>query len=46
MDEDKRLAGNKKFSEVLRKLKQACDEDKSGGYKRISSQHREGAVVQ
>jgi len=43
--EDERLAGNGEFSEVLRKLKQACDEDKSGEYQRILSHHRDSKVV-
>ena len=44
MDEDKRLAGNKVFTKVLKELKQACDENKSGEYERILSQHRDGKI--
>ena len=44
MDEDKRLAGNKEFSAVLKKLKQACDKDTTGKYQRILNQHRDGKV--
>ena len=43
--EDKRLAGNKDFRVILRKLKQACDDDKTGEFKRIMSKSRESKVV-
>ena len=41
MDEDKRLAGSKEFTDVLRKLKKACDKDTTGNYQRILNQHRD-----
>jgi hypothetical protein len=43
--EDERLAGNKELDNVLKKLKQACKEDKTGEYERILKQSREGKVV-
>lgn len=43
--EDERLAGDKEFNEVVEKLKQACDEDKTGEYQRILEQSREGKVI-
>lgn len=42
--EDERLAGDKELDSILRKLKQACQEDKTGGYERILKQSREGKV--
>lgn len=43
--EDERLAANKEFNDVMDKLKEACDEDTSGRYRRILEQSREGKVV-
>jgi len=43
--EDKRLAGNSELDAVSKKLKKACDEDRSGEYKRILEQTREVRVV-
>jgi hypothetical protein len=43
--EEERLEGNSEFNEIMKKLKQACDEDKSGRYSRILSQSREGKVI-
>ena len=43
--EDERLAKNRELDEVLEKLHQACDEDKSGKYQRILAESREGKVV-
>jgi hypothetical protein len=40
-----RLNGNEEYSDVMRKLKQACDEDKSGRYQRILSQSGERKVA-
>lgn len=39
--DNERLVGNKELKEVLRKLKRAFDEDKSGEYERILRQHRD-----
>lgn len=43
--EEERLSGDKEYNEVMRKLKEACDEDKRGQYERILKQSREGKVV-
>ena len=43
--EEKRLAENKELDDVLKKLRRACDEDKTGEYERILKQSREGKVV-
>lgn len=43
--EDGRLAQNRELNEVLKKIKQACAEDKSGEYERIFNQFREGKVI-
>jgi hypothetical protein len=43
--EDDRLGADKEFNNVMTKLKQACDEDKTGRYQRILSQSREEKVV-
>lgn len=43
--EDERLAEGSELDEVLKKLRQACDEDQSGKYQRILEQSREGKVV-
>ncbi len=43
--EDDKLAGNKEFDDVLKKLKQACAEDKTGEYQRILDVPRESNVV-
>jgi hypothetical protein len=42
--EDDRLIENGELTEVMKKLKQACDEDKSGEYQRLLNQFREGKV--
>ncbi len=43
--EDNRLDGDEEFNDVMTKLKQACDQDKSGRYSRILEQSREGKIV-
>jgi hypothetical protein len=43
--EEEGLGENREFNEVMQKLKQACEEDKSGVYERILKQSREGKVV-
>jgi hypothetical protein len=43
--EEERLNGDKEYNEIMRKLKQACDLDKSGVYQKILNQSREGKVV-
>ncbi len=43
--EDERLAKNKELNEVQRKLKQACEEDKTGEYQRILNQSRDSKLV-
>jgi hypothetical protein len=43
--EEERLTEGKELDDVLKKLRQACDEDKTGEYERILKQSREGKVV-
>ncbi len=43
--EEERLDGDKEFNEVVRKLEEACSEDKSGTFDRILKQSREGKIV-
>jgi len=43
--EDNRLAGNRELDAVSKKLKQACDEDRTGTYKRILEQIREVSIM-
>lgn len=43
--EEERLEGDREYNEVMRKLKEACDEDKTGLYDRILKQSREGKIV-
>jgi hypothetical protein len=43
--EEKRLSEDREYNEVMRKLKEACDEDITGVYERILKQSREGKVV-
>jgi len=43
--EDERLAKNPELDEILRRLKRACDNDKTGQYKRILEQPRAGKVM-
>jgi len=43
--EEERLAGDQEYNEVMRKLKEACEEDKTGVYERILTQSREGKVI-
>lgn len=43
--EDDRLVEGRELDEVLKKLRQACDDDKTGKYQRILEQSREGKVV-
>lgn len=43
--EEERLSEDREYNEVMRKLKEACDEDKTGVYERILKQSREGKVV-
>jgi hypothetical protein len=45
MAEDEKLGKSKELDEVLKMLKRACDEDKTGDYKRILNHSREGKVV-
>ena len=45
MAENKRLAKNKKLDTILKKLKLACEEDKTGEFEKILKQFREGKVV-
>lgn len=40
--EEERLGKDKEYNEVMAKLKEACDEDKTGQYERILRQSREG----
>ncbi|MGD0886320.1 MAG: hypothetical protein ABSA46_15875 [Thermodesulfovibrionales bacterium] len=42
--EEERLAEDKEYNEVMRKLKEACDDDKSGVYQRVLKQSREGRL--
>jgi hypothetical protein len=42
--EEERLAEDKEYNEVMRKLREVCDDDKSGMYQRILEQSREGKV--
>jgi len=43
--EEDSLAEGRELDEVLKKLRQACDEDKTGQYERILRQTREGKVI-
>ena len=43
--EEERLSEDKEYNDVMRKLKQACDEDKAGQLERILKQSREGKIV-
>lgn len=43
--EEKRLEGDKEYNEIMRKLKEACDQDKSGRYQRILEQSRQGKAI-
>ena len=43
--EEERLAQDKEYNEVMRKLKEACDEDKTGVYERILKRSRDGKIV-
>jgi hypothetical protein len=43
--EEERLAVDQEYNEIMRKLKEACDKDKTGVYERILKQSREGKVV-
>jgi len=43
--EDNRLAGNRELDAVSKKLKKACDEDRTGEYKRILEQTREVRIM-
>jgi len=45
MAEDERLAENGELDKVWKKLKRACDEDKTREYERILMQSRENKVV-
>ena len=42
--EDKRLNANKELDALLKKLKEACDEDKTGSFQRILDAPRIGGV--
>lgn len=43
--EEERLNGDREYNEIVKKLKQACEEDKTGRYRRILEQSREGKLV-
>jgi hypothetical protein len=43
--EEERLSEDKQYNDVIGKLKEACDEDKTGQYQRILKQSREDKVV-
>ncbi len=43
--EEERLSEDLEYNEVMTKLKQVCDEDKSGVYQRILEQSRQGKVA-
>jgi hypothetical protein len=43
--EEERLDNDKEFNEVMRKLKDACSEDKSGMFDKILKQSREAKIV-
>lgn len=43
--EEERLEKDMEYNEVMRKLKEACDEDKSGEYRRILSQIEKSTVL-
>jgi len=42
--EDERLDMNEEFNQLLKKVKQACEEDKTGEYQRILDETREGKI--
>lgn len=42
--EEERLGRDMEFDQVLKKLKNACEEDKSGRYQRILEQARHGKI--
>jgi hypothetical protein len=43
--EETRLGQDREFNEIMEKLKQACDDDKSGTYQRILDQSRESKTI-
>lgn len=43
--EEERLSEDHEYNDIMKKLKQACDQDASGQLKRILNQSREGKVV-
>ncbi len=43
--EEERLGEDREFHDVMDKLNKACDEDKSGRYRRILDQSREGKII-
>jgi hypothetical protein len=43
--EEEKLGENKEFNEVMKKLKRACDKDKTGAHSIILNQSREGKVI-
>ncbi len=43
--EEERLDKDDEYNEVMKKLKQACDDDRSGRYRRILEQSREAKVI-
>ena len=43
--EEERLGKDREYNDIMRRLKQACDEDKSGRYQKILQQSREGKVM-
>lgn len=42
--EDNRLARNRELDEVLKQLKQACDEDRTGEYRQLLEHPRDSRV--
>jgi len=45
MAEEERLSADMEFNEVMKKLKEACDQDKAGQLEKIVKQSREGRIV-
>jgi hypothetical protein len=43
--EEERLSEDQEYNEIMAKLNQACDEDKTGRYRRILNQSREGKIA-
>jgi hypothetical protein len=45
LSEERRLAEDKEFNEIMEKLNRACDGDTSGTYQRILDQSRDGKAI-